>query len=62
MHYTGKTIRGKVFETSDKSGGHEPLVVKPNEVIDGWKEGLMLMREGISWALVHILIFPAGII
>ena len=63
VHYTGKTIRGKVFETSDRGGTHEPLEVKPNEVIEGWKEGLMLMREGRylsviveSVFIVHILI------
>ena len=27
-HYTGKTIRGKVFETSEKNGRHVPLEVQ----------------------------------
>ena len=47
VHYTGKLINGAVFEStrSDK----EPTTFKVNEVIQGWVEGLQLMKEGAQY-------------
>lgn len=44
VHYTGKFINNKVFDTSYGTG--EPAVFPLNGVIKGWTEGLQLMSVG----------------
>ena len=46
VHYTGWTTDGKMFDSSYKRG--KPVLLKVNEVIPGWTEGLKLMVEGES--------------
>jgi FKBP-type peptidyl-prolyl cis-trans isomerase FklB len=46
VHYTGRTIDGRVFETTVPS--NIPAEFSPLSVISGWKEGLQLMKEGGS--------------
>lgn len=44
MHYTGKFIDGKVFQSSLDSG--QPIVNSVSGFITGWTEGLQLMKPG----------------
>ena len=44
VHYTGKLVDGKVFDSSVQRG--EPIEFPLNQVILGWTEGLQLMKEG----------------
>ena len=43
-HYTGRFINGDVFDSSHHR--EEPMTFEIDTVIDGWGEGLLLMREG----------------
>ena len=44
VHYTGTLSDGTVFDSSFSRG--EPTEFKLNSVIQGWQEGLQLMRAG----------------
>ncbi len=43
-HYTGRFLNGEIFDSSHNYG--EPAEFQVDMVIDGWSEGLALMREG----------------
>jgi len=43
-HYAGTLIDGTQFDSSYQRG--EPLTFAPNQVIKGWTEALMMMKEG----------------
>lgn len=49
VHYTGRLIDGKVFDSSVERG--EPITFALNQVIAGWTEGLQLMDEGSRYIL-----------
>jgi FKBP-type peptidyl-prolyl cis-trans isomerase len=49
VHYTGKLIDGKVFDSSVERG--EPMEFPVGAVIPGWTEGLQLMDEGSKYIL-----------
>ncbi len=47
VHYEGKTIDGKVFDSSYKNG--QPVTLHANQVIKGWTEALVHMPVGSVW-------------
>ncbi len=47
VHYTGRLVDGKVFDSSIKR--QTPAVFRVNGVIKGWQEILPLMKEGARW-------------
>lgn len=47
VHYRGTLIDGTEFDSSYARG--EPVTFRVDEVIDGWKEVLPMMREGAEW-------------
>ncbi len=49
VNYEGKTIDGKVFDSSYTK--KEPVTMHVNQVISGWTEALLRMPEGSSWEL-----------
>lgn len=49
-HYTGKTVDGKVFDSSVQR--NQPAVFPVNGVIRGWTEALQKMKVGDKWQLV----------
>jgi len=50
VHYTGKLIDGKIFDSSVDRG--EPITFAASGVIKGWQEALLLMPVGSKWELV----------
>jgi FKBP-type peptidyl-prolyl cis-trans isomerase len=47
-HYRGALIDGREFDSSYARG---PATFTPSEVIKGWCEALLLMKEGDVWQL-----------
>lgn len=49
VHYEGRLIDGKVFDSSYQRG--EPSEFTPTQVIRGWTEALTMMPVGSKWQL-----------
>lgn len=49
VHYTGKLINGKVFDSTAQGG---PATFKLNQLIDGWRTALREMPVGSRWEIV----------
>lgn len=47
VHYEGTFIDGRVFDSSFERG--EPIEFPLDRVIDGWTEGVAMMRVGETW-------------
>ena len=47
VHYEGKTLDGKVFDSSYKR--NEPTEFRANQVIKGWTDALLHMPAGSIW-------------
>lgn len=48
VNYEGRTIDGKVFESS-YTNGQGPVTIQPKQFIPGWTEALTHMPEGSVW-------------
>ncbi|MGI6243559.1 MAG: FKBP-type peptidyl-prolyl cis-trans isomerase N-terminal domain-containing protein [Prevotella sp.] len=48
VNYEGRTIDGKVFESTYKEG-RNAVTIQPNQFIPGWTEALTHMPEGSVW-------------
>ncbi len=48
-HYRGSVIDGREFDSSYARAA--PATLAPSEVITGWTEAMLLMREGDHWQL-----------
>ena len=46
VHYTGRSIDDKIF---DSSKGRHPLAIRLNELIEGWIIALQQMHIGDKW-------------
>jgi FKBP-type peptidyl-prolyl cis-trans isomerase len=47
VHYEGKLINGKIFDSS--FARKEPFEFPLEDVIQGWQEGVQMMRVGETW-------------
>jgi FKBP-type peptidyl-prolyl cis-trans isomerase len=57
VHYTGKFLDGKEFDSSKNQGKPLEFTIGAAMVIPGWEEGLMLMKKGAK----GLLIIPSGL-
>lgn len=57
VHYTGKLMDGKVFDSSKNGGKPIDFQVGVGMVIPGWEEGIMMMKKGGK----RTLIIPSGL-
>lgn len=49
VHYTGRFVDGKVFDSSVQRG--QPAVFPVDGIIPGWSEALLMMNVGSKWEL-----------
>ena len=49
VQYRGRLINGTEFDSTYRRG--KPAIVRPGEVIAGWREALGMMRPGAEWRL-----------
>lgn len=49
VDYEGQLLNGRIFDSSWKRG--EPITLSLQQVIAGWQQALVLMKEGAVWML-----------
>ena len=49
VHYTGTLVNGTKFDSSVDRG--EPTEFQVGQVVEGWTEGLQMMKVGDKWRL-----------
>ncbi len=52
VHYTGRLLDGKVFDSSRRRGKPIAFPVGTGRVIPGWDEGIMMMKKGGKRTLI----------
>ena len=52
VKYTGRLIDGTVFDSTDKNNAGNPVTFPLSSVVQGWQEGLQLMKEGAEYTLI----------
>ena len=52
VKYTGRLIDGTVFDSTDKNNAGNPVTFPLSSVVQGWQEGLQLMKEGAEYNLI----------
>ena len=57
VHYTGKLLNGKVFDSSRDRGTPIEFMLGRHQVISGWDEGIAMMKQGEK----ALLIIPSAI-
>uniref|UniRef100_A0A7S1RTA5 peptidylprolyl isomerase n=1 Tax=Alexandrium catenella TaxID=2925 RepID=A0A7S1RTA5_ALECA len=50
VHYRGILTDGTEFDSSYRRG--EPVIMRPDQVVPGWREAMQLMRTGDRWEVV----------
>lgn len=46
VHYTGHLVNGEIFDSSRDGGQPFDFIIGQGQVIEGWDEGIPLMRKG----------------
>ncbi|MES2387447.1 MAG: FKBP-type peptidyl-prolyl cis-trans isomerase [Bacteroidota bacterium] len=57
VHYTGMLTDGKVFDSSKQSGQPIEFVLGTHRVIQGWDQGIALLKEGTK----AVLLIPSAL-
>jgi FKBP-type peptidyl-prolyl cis-trans isomerase len=52
VHYTGKLLNGKIFDSSLERKNPIEFMLGRNQVIKGWDEGITLMKQGGKATLI----------
>ncbi|MBQ9182342.1 MAG: FKBP-type peptidyl-prolyl cis-trans isomerase [Neisseriaceae bacterium] len=52
VKYTGRLIDGTVFDSTDQNNAGNPVTFPLDGVVQGWQEGLQLMKEGAEYTLI----------
>lgn len=52
IYYTGRTTNGEIFDSSYRNGSTSPGNLSVNSVVDGFREGILGMKEGEKKVLI----------
>lgn len=57
VHYTGRNLKGEVFDSSVERGQPFEFSLGRGQVIKGWDEGIMMLKKGEK----GLLLIPSGL-